>query len=658
VFECKHLQTPDEITLEDCRTCAYRPMSKTVLIKFPHGLGDAVAFTAVLAHLAKFFPDWMIDLACHPTYKPLFMGKVRNVLSLWEESHEKYDQTFDLLWQEGQGNTPGLSSTKAVRCLTEVFGIRPESGLLAYSFTPGEDAKNRAAVFLNALPRKRGIVAIHYEGVQCREGKDLPLADVRDFCARLVEKEYVPLLLDWSPRPALADDRTIFAAGPSLGGVDVLAALLSMTALNVCIDSGPQKLAMTCQTPLLCVWRKAHPFHYVDRPDLPARCVHLLPAGHEAFLENSNGVDRHCDKAKAVSHFREHLRWFTYDHLSQGLGLMADYLLGLDSAGARPTEPLGTLPQPAMNARKLLLHSGLPPGDIMTMTAAVEMLHEQHPGKFVTAVSTPCAEAIWEHNKKVVPADNTFERVEMHYHTVNESGNRPIHFLSGYTEFLAENLRIPLKLTTNRPHLYLSEEEKGWMNQVWEVTGNNAPYWIVNAGVKRDYTCKGWGHHNYQAVVDALRGKVRFAQVGLDTDLHKPLSGVVNLIGKTSQRALIRLVYHCQGVLCGVTWLMHLSAAFGKPSVILAGGREPVLWNSYPCQHLLHTIGSLPCCKTGSCWRSKVTKADDPEGKDTSFCERPLPTPGDTFTPQCMEMIRPAEVVAVIERCLVGGECR
>jgi hypothetical protein len=79
------------------------------------------------------------------------------------------------------------------------------------------------------------------------------------------------------------------------------------------------------------------------------------------------------------------------------------------------------------------------------------------------------------------------------------------------------------------------------------------------------------------------------------------------------------------------------------------GGREGVLWNSYPKQHLFHTIGLLPCCENGGCWKSKVLK----EGKEgESVCLFPTPTPDDSFVPRCMEMIRPSEVAAAVERCV------
>jgi len=149
-------------------------------------------------------------------------------------------------------------------------------------------------------------------------------------------------------------------------------------------------------------------------------------------------------------------------------------------------------------------------------------------------------------------------------------------------------------------------------------------------------------------MVDLLRGRVRFVQVGLDSDLHKPLRGTVNLIGKTSIRALLRLVYHCQGVVSGVSFLMHAAAAFEKPSVVVAGGREPRLWNSYPCSTLLANVGSLDCCATGGCWKSRVVPLGD--GRDGETCKYPLPT--DPPAGACMGKISPALVAEAVKSYL------
>lgn len=611
------------VEMPNCLSCGdYRPMGdvESVFLRFPHGLGDAVAFTAVLAHLKKHYPKWQIDLAVNPDFAPLFTGLARNVLPPMHQPGNAYSLTLDLEWKEGIGTPENLPSTKVVRCLREVFRIEPDPELLRYRFQPTEEDHRNADKLIQMLAPQKGIVAIHYQGHSCKDSKDLPQEAVDKLRAYLAKKGYTPLVLDWQDSPGF------------------LTALLSKTSLNILIDSGPQKLAMTTQTPLLAVWTRSHPIHYVDDPDFPSRMVQLVPENHGDYLNHTNGVDRECDKDKALDFFHRHYRHFCYQDLAAGLIFMATYLLGFGRV--KPTRPT------APRRRRLKLHTGLPPGDVMTLTAAVEMLHEHHKGKYLTGVSTEHPE-LWEHNPHVVPMDDSFEHVEMEYHLVHQSGNRPVHFLQGYTEMLGSHLGIALPLTTNRPHLYLSDQEKDWMNQAWQVTGNNGPYWVLNAGVKRDYTAKQYPW--FQEVVGLLRHRVRFVQIGKESDLHQPLRGVVNLLGKTSHRALIRLVYHAQGVLSGVTFLMHLAAAFEKPAVIVAGGREPRLWNSYPTQTLLSTVGSLDCCRTGGCWRGRVAPLGD-EKPDEKFCERPMPT--ELPAGECMTRISPELVAKAIESYL------
>ena len=50
-----------------------------------------------------------------------------------------------------------------------------------------------------------------------------------------------------------------------------------------------------------------------------------------------------------------------------------------------------------MVRKKIILSMGLPPGDVCTLTAAVESLHATYPGRFVTGVRTAHDE-IFLHN--------------------------------------------------------------------------------------------------------------------------------------------------------------------------------------------------------------------------------------------------------------------
>lgn len=314
--------------------------------------------------------------------------------------------------------------------------------------------------------------------------------------------------------------------------------------------------------------------------------------------------------------------------------------------------------------QELILSSDLSPGDIVVMTAAVRELHRQHPGRFVTGVRTPCP-AIWENNPYITPIgdDNRRARhIAMHYDggrgnvawaDINRCNQHPAHFISGYCEHLGNALGLPpLRPLQFKGDIHLSPLEKSWISQVDEITGRPTPFWIVNAGGKNDYTCKIWPRESFQEVVDHFRGRLTFVQVGEAGHLHPVLDGVIDLRGKTDLRQLVRLTYHSRGVLCGVTLLMHLAAAVEsppwvgglRPCVVLGGGREPVHWEAYPGHQFLHTIGALPCCAWGGCWRSRAVPLGDGSVNDKSLCERPI----DGY-PECMRMITPENVIEAIE---------
>lgn len=317
-----------------------------------------------------------------------------------------------------------------------------------------------------------------------------------------------------------------------------------------------------------------------------------------------------------------------------------------------------TSDSPGPGPRKVILRTMLSPGDICTLTAAVESLHATYPGQFLTDVRTSCDE-IFEHNPRVTKLaddDPAAAVVEMHYtELLNCCDQVPNAFLRGYCLHLGRRLGVPLDLTTNRPHLYLSDDEKRWMNQVEEhVTHRPTKFWLVNAGVKRDFTLKQWPVEYYQEVVDHFRGKIQFVQIGSHEHDHPPLRGAISLVGQTDTRQLIRLCYHAQGGAGPITFLQHLCAAFEKPYVALLGGREPASWTQYPLQTTLHTLGKLPCCRTRSCWRSRVVRLNDGSEQDQSLCE--LPVLGLTRpVGKCMAIIKPADVIRAIEACYDGG---
>jgi ADP-heptose:LPS heptosyltransferase len=138
---------------------------------------------------------------------------------------------------------------------------------------------------------------------------------------------------------------------------------------------------------------------------------------------------------------------------------------------------------------------------------------------------------------------------------------------------------------------------------------------------------------------------------------------VLNLIGKTDIRQFIRLIYHADGVVCPVTFAMHLAAAVetrpGRPKnracVVIAGGREPPHWEAYPHHQFLSTNGALSCCDNGGCWKSRCQLIGDGDAKDSNLCEQPVQIAPDLRIPKCLDMITAADVIRRIELYYEGG---
>ena len=217
--------------------------------------------------------------------------------------------------------------------------------------------------------------------------------------------------------------------------------------------------------------------------------------------------------------------------------------------------------------RKLLLTNHLALGDIVVLTAAVRDLHRCYPGQFLTGVDTTCPE-LWEnyvHIQPLTPNDPEVERIACDYPLIQLSNQAPYHMIHGFIDGLNARLGMRIYATDFSGDIPLSAEERQSPSPLEGLTGRAMPYWLILAGGKNDATIKWWDTERYQAVVDFFRGRILFVQMGASQDHHPALRGVLDLRGRTNVRQLVRWVYHAQGVLCGVTGLMHLAAAVEMP---------------------------------------------------------------------------------------------
>lgn len=331
----------------------------------------------------------------------------------------------------------------------------------------------------------------------------------------------------------------------------------------------------------------------------------------------------------------------------------------------RTAKPLIPTPHPHASREKLILRCWYSLGDITLLTAAVRELHTAYPGRFLTDLRTPFDD-LWLHNPYITPVREDEGRVvECDYALLEQSNTGPWHCIHSFSKNLADQLRVQIHPRLFKGDIHLHSIEKAWASQVAEIAGANVPYWIISAGGKRDITIKWWATERWQSVVDHFKGRILFAQIGAKGDHHPALRGVIDLRGKTTVRQLVRLVYHSVGVLCPVTGVMHLAAAVpvreGRPQnracVVIAGGREPSHWEAYPHHQFLHTVGALPCCDNGGCWKSRTVPLGDGDYRDNSLCVSPVITRrsrAEAPLPQCMDMISPADAIIAIERYLVN----
>ena len=316
-------------------------------------------------------------------------------------------------------------------------------------------------------------------------------------------------------------------------------------------------------------------------------------------------------------------------------------------------------------ASKLLIRNTQSPGDIVVLSAAIRDLHLRHPGKFDVSLSvSPGAEHVYYHNpyiKKVSPAAGRGTKGTQfvaHYPLIKQCNQQRKHFLWGFIEHMNNKLHTDIKLTDFRPDLHVSAEEIA-------QPLIQPPYWVFLSGGKTDFRTKIWSQKYWEQVVASTKGDIRWVQCGGGSKnhiMHEKISGVhAYMVKQTKLRDFIRLIYHADGVVCVVTAAMHIAAAFNKPCVVIAGGREPWWWEAYTNENrlvnmrygnprwqipanddyvehtFLHTMNQLSCCKNKGCWKSKLNKP-------ASGCKNIVEIGGQKL-PKCKAMITPDMVI-------------
>ena len=304
-------------------------------------------------------------------------------------------------------------------------------------------------------------------------------------------------------------------------------------------------------------------------------------------------------------------------------------------------------------------------GDIVVLTGAVRDLIAANPGEFNVRVKTSCS-TLWYNNPHVQfltndppPGIKGVKATYGHFIKAPILDNTRLHFAQAFHKNLEEQLQVPCPVLKQYGDLYLDD----WHKENPPVAGR---YWYIITGGKSDFPVKVWSARSWQQSVNILREfNISCVQDGA---LHRghvqpPMQNVVSTVGRTNLRDMMWLIYHAEGVICHTTCAMHMAAAFEKPCVIIAGGREHWWWEAYvnvaiaeqfgtECaaistpHRFLHTQDLLDCCTGRGCWKNKVVNRNN-EGPHV-LCKRPGKDAFGQDVPECLLMIKPEHVVEAV----------
>lgn len=311
-------------------------------------------------------------------------------------------------------------------------------------------------------------------------------------------------------------------------------------------------------------------------------------------------------------------------------------------------------------------------GDGALMTALVRDVHRAYPNQFeISAVVN--FKHVLKHNPLIVSsfssrngppirAEVGWGRAMRQHGMTNPNDPRTKrHILAWYHHCFEEITGLKVPVTEPKPDLYLTDEEK-----IPIVEGR---YWVIVAGGKWDTTVKLWRSKYAQNVVDTLAERgIRCVQIGGvgEYHTHPELKNVTNLLGRTEEaRQFWNLIYHSDGVVCGVTGPMHVAAAFDKPCVVYGGGREDPWFEAYVDDYAafgphasrvkvphryLSAVGKLPCCERFGCWASAVVPVlhRKKSKRKPKMCAQPVFHENESPIAACQDLIEPSHVIDAV----------
>lgn len=292
-----------------------------------YGLGDAVQMSAVLRHVRKYRPDWIVDFMAEPGREEVGYGIAHNVCTydVPIKSEVLYDRVIEIVLYDTFCAWPDRPNTRVTSCLHEKFGIPWNREVGGYEINITPNARQQAANFLGSITGhtvtfpietspawrwkvKNKIVCVHYQGDSSPERKNLTHEQANAVCDAIIARGRIPLLLDWRGKWPLGDKPGVASVAglpqrESWGkSAQMNTAIISQCEAFVGIDSGPGKCATASGTPSLICWTGHHPalFH-----DLSENTTHLVPEWHRE-------MDLLQENQAVADYFEKNYHWRSY----------------------------------------------------------------------------------------------------------------------------------------------------------------------------------------------------------------------------------------------------------------------------------------------------------------------------------------------------------
>lgn len=168
----------------------------------------------------------------------------------------------------------------------------------------------------------------------------------------------------------------------------------------------------------------------------------------------------------------------------------------------------------------------------------------------------------------------------------------------GRSSLLFAELLGATQIPSAKPQIFLTAQEMAYGNKMWAEDGGRQRRIVIGPGAGFAEKCWPLGH--YEKLIRALTldtrnqvvvvGGPREMEVG--SQLSYGNSAVRNLTGCTTLRETFSMVARADLVICNSSLLMHVAAAFEKPSVVLLGEwfdsahQHSLLWGYGPLTHV------------------------------------------------------------------------